>query len=128
MTRLALRRLAYRASRNPDWLPVFQDALHEAYPVEFAHALDVARRRVTMAHPDEVVAVVFNPSPLREGGHWSRRPHPELGPFDVFYLRDDDRDPTQGQGILSILARHGRVVAAVLVPHAPKPQPRRRRR
>ena len=63
MTRLQLRHLALQSTREPELLPVLQDALLEsaAYGAEFELMMDVARDHARRAGYG-VYVVAFNPT------------------------------------------------------------------
>ena len=101
MTRLELRRLALRATRNPkEWRPVLQDALFEHYGKVFEKAIADARRRARQMSRGHLVAVVYSPA----------LPGPRRSsPFDIYHFEVEDLDYAWPDSWARLLARRGRV-------------------
>ena len=101
MTRLELRRLALRTTRNPKWLPVLQDALLEHYGNVFEQAIADAHRRARwLQHGKWYVAVIYDPTGLTA--------------FQVYRLPSYDLDRTQPGSWIRYLAQQGRVPVYIL--------------
>lgn len=85
MTRLELRRLALRSTRDPrTWLPVLQDALHETYGVEFEQAVEYARAWAAREKRSGHTIVGFAASPKLPQSRY------KTIPFEVYVFTGDD--------------------------------------
>ena len=101
MTRLELRRLALRTTRNPEWLPVLQDALLEHYGKEFEHAIALAQQRASLIGlADWYAVVIYDPAGLT--------------PFQVYRLPPYDLVRTRSGSWIRHLAQQGRVPVYIL--------------
>ena len=121
MTRLELRRLAFRATRNPkEWLPVLQDALLEHYGEKFERAMIRAREIASESLPGTFVVVVYDPAPLPFGR--SRSPGPDFSVAS--YIRPEDLDHAQPTSRVRQFAEEGRVIV-FLAPAPAQPKVRR---
>ena len=113
MTGLELRRLALRATRNPEWRPILQDALLEHYGKEFEREIANAHRRAASTVRGSFVAVVYHPVRIRlsprnsRRSTWVRSSRPSV--FDIMYFEKEDLDYTWPDSWVRILARSGRV-------------------
>ena len=109
MTRLELRRLAFRATRNPkEWLPVLQDALLEHYGEEFERAIARAREIASESLARTYVAVVYDPAPRPFRGK------PGAAFSVASYVRPEDLDFAQPNSRARQLAQQGRAFVFIV--------------
>ena len=103
MDKLALRRLALRARRDPSLLPVLHDALLEAFPEEYRAKIDFAERSAVSER--RFYLIVFNPEMLVAKSPRGRRLHSWGNRrFAVFELSiDQEEDNPIGHAIARVV-------------------------